>query len=78
MTDQCVIMLPNSKKLTEHIGFGLCVRPCVRLSRTEHARVLKFHIWIPHGKIADARFFLPELAPFLELFLSRKVFELGA
>ena len=25
---------------------------------TMHARVLKFHIWIPHGKIADCIFFL--------------------
>ena len=23
---------------------------------TVHARVLKFHIWIPHGKIADPYF----------------------
>ena len=37
-----------------------------------HARVLKFHIWIPHEKIADAYFFFflsglclfPELWPF--------------
>ena len=38
-----------------------CVRPpvraCVRSSRTVHARVLKFHIWISHGKIADIRCF---------------------
>ena len=35
---------------------------------TMHARVLKFHIWIPHGKIADPYFFfLSELSPFLEL-----------
>ena len=37
------------------------MRPCasvrVRSSRAAHARVLKFHIWIPHGKIVDARFF---------------------
>ena len=26
--------------------------------RTVHARVLKFHVWIPHGKIADPYFFL--------------------
>ena len=26
--------------------------------RTVHARVLKFHIWIPHGKITDSYFFL--------------------
>ena len=25
-----LIILPTSKKLTEHIGFGLCVRPSVR------------------------------------------------
>ena len=30
----------------------LSVHPSVR-SRTVHARVLKFHIWIPHGKIFD-------------------------
>ena len=32
-----------------------------------HARVLKFHIWIAHGKIADPYFFLSELSLFLEL-----------
>ena len=25
--------------------------------QTVHARVLKFHIWVPHGKIADPYFF---------------------
>ena len=30
-------------------------------SRTEHARVLKFHVWIPHGKIADTLFFLVQV-----------------
>ena len=34
------------------------VRPCVRSSKIVHARVLKFHIWIPHGKIADPYSFL--------------------
>ena len=57
-----IFMPPTSKKLTGHIGFGLCVRPSVRpfvrLSRTVHARVLKFHLWIPHEKIADTRFLL--------------------
>ena len=44
------------------------VYPSVPSSKTVHARVLKFHIWIPHGKIVDARFFfLSELCPFLEL-----------
>ena len=56
------IMPPTSKKLREHIGFGLSVRPSVhasiRSSKTVHARVLKFHLWIPHGKIIDTRFFL--------------------
>ena len=51
---------PTSKKLTGHIGFVLCLSS----SRTMHARVLKFHLWIPHGKIADTRFvFLSELSP---------------
>ena len=35
------------------------VRPSIRPSRTVHARVVKFHVWIPHGK--------SELSPFLEL-----------
>ena len=62
-------MPPTSKKLQEHIGFGLCicasVCPCIRSSKTVHARVLKFHIWIPHGKIADPYFFsCPSYLPF--------------
>ena len=61
------IMPPTSKKLIGHIRFGLCVHPSIR-SRTVHARVLKFHIWIPHGKIFDTCFiFLSEFSPFLEL-----------
>ena len=35
--------------------------------RTLHARVLKFHPWIPHGKKLTHIFFLSELPPFLEL-----------
>ena len=34
-----------------------CVRQSVCSSRTVHARVLKFHIWIPHGKIGDTHLF---------------------
>ena len=34
---------------------------------TVHARALKFHIWIPHGKKGDPFIFLSELSPFLEL-----------
>ena len=52
-----IFMPPTSKKLREHIGFGLSVHPSICSSKTVHARVLKFHIWIPHGKIVDARFF---------------------
>ena len=63
-----VIMPPTSKKLQEHIGFGLSVHACIYLSKTVHARVLKFHVWIPHGKIVDTLFFfLSELSPFLKL-----------
>ena len=43
------------------------VCPSIRSSKTVHATVLKFHIWIPHGKIAVFFFFLSELSPFLEL-----------
>ena len=46
-----------------------CVCAFIRSSRTVHARILKFHIWIPDGEKADTRFFffLSELSPFLEL-----------
>ena len=62
-------MPPTLKKLTGHIGFGLCVHSCmhlsVRSSRAVHASVLKFYIWIPHGKIADTHFFsCPSYFPF--------------
>ena len=62
-----------------------------RILWTVHTRVLKFHIWIPHGKIADPNFFsCPSYLPFwsyaplkksawnLVSKISRKVFELGA
>ena len=62
-----LIMPQTSKKLTGHIGFGLPVHASIR-SRTVHARVLKFHIWIPHGKIFDTPFFfLVRVSSFLEL-----------
>ena len=71
-------MPPTSKKLTRHIGFRLCVRASVHVSihssRTLHARILKFHTWIPHGKIVDVLFFfLSELSPFLELCSFEKI-----
>ena len=37
------------------------------------ARVLKFYIWIAHGKIADSYSFLSELSPFLELWPFEKI-----
>ena len=59
--------VPNFKQIDGAYWFRV-VRASIRSSKTVHARVLKFHIWIPHGKIFDARFFfLSELSPFLEL-----------
>ena len=55
---------------------GILVSGCasVHSSRTVHARVLKFHIWIPHGKIADTHYFsCLELSPFLELCSFEKI-----
>ena len=46
---------------------------------TVHAGILKFHIWIPHGLIADPYFFfLSELSANLVSKISGKVLELGA
>ena len=51
---------PNFKEVDGAYWFRI-----VSLSRTVHARVLKFHIWIPHGKIFDAGFFsCPTYLPF--------------
>ena len=53
---------PNFEKVGGHIGFGLsvCMYVCmyVRTYVCIHVRdiVLKLHVWIPHGKIADAYF----------------------
>ena len=58
------IIPPTSKKWTGHIGFWLCIRPFVK---NRACWVLKFHIWIPHGKIAETMFFLSKLSPVLEL-----------
>ena len=49
------------------------VHPSVR-SRTAHARVLKFNIWIPHiENIWCTFFFLSEVSPFLELCPFQKI-----
>ena len=58
-----------------HIASGLPVRACVlasvrnacRILGTMSDRVLKFHIWIHHQKLADPCFLWSELSPFLEL-----------
>ena len=48
-----------------HIGFGLSFRASICLSKTVCTRVLKFHIWIPYGKIAETSFFsCPSYLPF--------------
>ena len=58
---------PNFKEVDGAYWFRV-VRASVRSSRTLHARILTFHIWIPHGKIAETCFFfLSELSPILEL-----------
>ena len=60
-----------------HIAFGACVRGCVRGCVTLFVPtvtfkplklVLKFHMWIPHKKIANpCFFFFSKLSPLLEL-----------
>ena len=47
---------PNFEKVAGAYWFRV-VRPCIHSSKTLHARVLKFHIWIPHGKIVMHIFF---------------------
>ena len=56
----CCCYAPNFEEVDRAYWFrvvcaSVCL--CVRSSKIVHARVLKFHIWIPHGKIVDARFF---------------------
>ena len=74
----CLFMPPTSKKLRGHIAFRLCVGACIclwfRLSRflmhtISYEPCIKFHIWIPHEKIADLHFFFnlfscPSYVPF--------------
>ena len=91
-------MPPTLKKLMGHIAFGACVGGCVGHTfctycnfLTVKARVLKFHMWIPHKKIANLCFFsFPSYLPFwsygpLKNFeknlvsrISQKVFKLEA
>ena len=59
---------PNFEEVDRAYWFQVvspCVCACFHSSRTVHARVLKFHIWIPHGKIFDVHFFsCPSYLPF--------------
>ena len=88
------IMPPTLKKLVGHIAFGWSVILTLfdefKILWILHARVLKFHIWIPRGKIVEWYFFsclsyLPfwSYAPLqksewsLVSQISRKLFELG-
>ena len=72
--DKCpkLVFMPPTLKKWGSILVSACafVRPSVR-SKKIQARVLKFHIWIPHQKIAYPYFFsclnylpLPSYAPF--------------
>ena len=53
---------PNFEKVGGHIGFGLsvcmyvCMYVCTYVCIHVRDIVLKLHVWIPHGKIADAYF----------------------
>ena len=58
-------------KLMGHIGFGLCIRPSVQ--QPCMLGFFKFHMWIPHGKIFDTRFFsCPSYLPFWSYAPSKK------
>ena len=62
-----VFYAPNFEEVDGAYWFWV-VHLSIRSSKTVHARVLKFHIWIPQRKIADKRvFFLSELSPLLKL-----------
>ena len=60
MVSGCACIPPNFEEVDAAYWFRVVnasVLASVRLSRTVHARVLKFHLLIPHGKIADTHFF---------------------
>ena len=58
---------PNFEKVGGAYCFSVCLSVTFYVScnfGTVHARVLKFHIWIPHCKIVDLFFSFPCCAPF--------------
>ena len=56
MAGECPIIMPPTLKKWGHIGFGLSVCVCVCVCIHVRDIILKLHVWIPHGKIADAYF----------------------
>ena len=63
-------LCPQLQKSGEHIAFGLsvCLFFCPSVQKKFKARVLKFHIWIPHQKNSlPVFFFLSELSPLAKL-----------
>ena len=68
----CISLCPQLRSWVGILVWGCpCMHPFVTLFDachilwTVHAKVLKFHILIPHGKIADTHFFsCPSYLPF--------------
>ena len=57
-----MIMPPTSNKLSVRDSFTLF--DACHILWTVRDRVLKFHVWIPHGKIADIYSPCPSYLPF--------------
>ena len=57
------LFMPPTLKKWGHIRFGLvCVCVCMEVRDI----ILKLHVWIPHGKIADIFLVYPELSPLVK------------
>ena len=67
ITDFCPYYAPNFEKVGDILVSACpCVSVCLCACKGHRDIVLKFHVWIPHGKIADAYFwfslnYLPSL-----------------
>ena len=69
-------LCPQLQRSCRSILVSGFVRLCVRSSKTVHARVLKFHIWIPHGKLVNTHFFsCPNYLPFWSYYAPLKKLE---